>query len=239
MMEATARVGRGRRPAISHPYRERAHARPAILTAARALFKNEPYQSISVERIAAFARVTRYTLNNHFTSKEEIFKLSREALIAGVVELVADAIPPHMETQDGVIFFLENCFSVYSSEENLEIMTSIKRDGSHHPWLEDTHERQIRGRLIQNCETFLLYHIDRADEIFGDTRLIAEQLNALAESMAYGPYFDSRGEKVRSPLVRSKNFAFAARAIGAMLHSDRVAVAMNAPLQLERAQRVF
>jgi AcrR family transcriptional regulator len=87
-MRVEAKRGRGRCPAIPHPLRDRAHARPAILDAARKLFKNEPYHSISVERIAAVAQVTRHTLTNHFTSKEEIFKCSRELLLADVIKSI-------------------------------------------------------------------------------------------------------------------------------------------------------
>lgn len=212
---------------MPHPQRERAHARPAILAAARKLFKQKPYATISVEQIAACALVSRYTLSNHFSSKEEIFRLSREALIAEVADLVADAIPPKMKTQQGIILYLENCFSVFTSEANLELMKSIINDGSHHPWLEDAHQRQIRLRLIQSCETFLLYHVDHTDEIFEDIRIIAEQLTALVEGIAYGPYRSIKDGEARSQSARQRQFAAAARAIGAMLDNGRLAATLS------------
>jgi TetR/AcrR family transcriptional regulator, regulator of autoinduction and epiphytic fitness len=218
MQQVIARP-KGRGTARAHPLRDRAYVRPAILSAARQLFKTVDYEVISVERIAATAEVSRYTLNNHFSSKEEIFRLSREALLAEAGDLVADVIPIRMETRDGIMFFLENCFAVFTSSANLEIMTSILRDGRHHPWLQEAHQKQVRGRLIQNCETFLLYHVDRADEVFANTRLLAEQLTALAETMAYGPYCNSKGKGVRSPGDRARNFELAARAITSMFDS--------------------
>ncbi|WP_425233331.1 TetR/AcrR family transcriptional regulator, partial [Sphingorhabdus sp.] len=62
-METSVGPRKGRRPPVPHPQRERAHARPAILNAARQLFRTESYGGISVERIAATAQVTRHTLN--------------------------------------------------------------------------------------------------------------------------------------------------------------------------------
>lgn len=229
---------KGRQPARAHPQRDRAYARPAILVAARQLFKNEAYADISVERIAAAAQVTRHTLNNHFASKDEIFRLSREALIAEASKLMVDAIPSRMETQEGVVFFLENCFRVFSSNANLELMTSIIRDGRYHAWLEQAHHRQVRGRLMQCCETFLLYHIDRDKDLLEDARVIAEQLTAKAENMAYGPYFNCKGEAVCPPQMRARNFTVSAKAIAAMLDGRRPPVSIIPPQQHDQVQRI-
>lgn len=215
-MEFTARIGRGRRPAIPHPHRERAHARPAILNAARTLFRDEAYQSISVERIAAFAGVTRYTLNNHFSSKEEIFKLSREALLIETVDKIEEGIPVRMEVLDAILYFLEHCFEVFSSSSNLELVGSIVRDDGQQLWLVEAHQRRVRLRLMRNCETYILYRARRADVSLCNPQIIAEQLIVLAESTIYGPYFKVGGN-AQPPIWRAKHFNVAARAIAAML----------------------
>jgi AcrR family transcriptional regulator len=219
-MDQAVEPRKGRRPPVPHPMRERAYARPAVLAAARKLFDTECYTSLSLERIAAKAGVSRYTVNKHFESKSEIFKLSREELLAEAVELIGDAIPERMETLDGIRCFLDNAFEVFSSAANLELMSSIKREGELHSWLVDAHQKKIRCRLIQQCETFLLYHIDRSDDLFADTRLLAEQLTVLAESVAYGPYLAGKCDKTGLEPTRAKKFSIAAKAAARLVDAN-------------------
>jgi AcrR family transcriptional regulator len=216
---------KGRRPPVSHPQREKAHVRPAVLNAARALFKNEHYSAISVERIAAVAQVTRHSLNNHFTSKDEIFRLSRESLLAEVAEKIADYVPAELAINDGVSWFLDHCYGVLSSIENREVIISITRDGEHHRWLIDSHHRSVRERLMRIFEIFLLYHIDRPDAQMSNPRAVAEQLLVVAESMAYGPYCKGHGA-TNPPDKRERQFDIASRAVAAMFGGDCRPVAL-------------
>jgi TetR/AcrR family transcriptional regulator, regulator of autoinduction and epiphytic fitness len=164
------------------------HARPIILNAARRLFNNESYDSISVERIAAHAGVTRHTLGNHFSSKAEIFKICREQVLSALAERVDGEIPVQMEPVDGILYFLEYCLTIISDEQNLELVRSIVRDGAAHLWLSEAHERRVRLRLVKNCETYLLYKTLRADLSVFSPGQTAAQLVMLVEALVLGPY---------------------------------------------------
>lgn len=228
-MDVVAKRGRGRCPAVAHPLRDRAHARPAILEAARKLFKSEAYSAISVERIAATAFVTRHTLRNHFSSIDEIFKCSRELLLAEVESQIEDGIPVRMEPLDGVLYFLEHCFCLFSTDANLELVKSIVHEGARQLWLVEAHQRRIRARLIRNCETYLLYRASRADTLLSNPQIIAEQLLMTAESVVYGPYGQNSGN-AQPPSWRAKQFNIAARSVASMLAcQDKSAIQAEEP----------
>lgn len=209
----------GRRPAVPHPQREKSYVRPAVLDAAKALFRSQRYESISIERIAAAAQVTRHSLHNHFASKDEIFRMSRDALIAQVVQKIPEDIPLELSLRDGAYWFLDHCYAILSSRENRDLIMSISRDGEHHRWLIDDHHRNVRERLIRLLEIFMLYHTDRSQVQTINPRAVAEQLLILAEAMAYGPYCKGQAG-ANPPDKRARHFDVASRAIAAMYVDD-------------------
>jgi AcrR family transcriptional regulator len=183
-MQQTARISRGRQPAIPHPHRERRFARAAVLQAARNLFRDEYYDQISVEQIAACANITRYTLCNHFTSKAEIFRISRETLLNELADKIVDDIPVLLTLTEGLVAFASNCYLVFADERNLELSISLERDRHNHSWLAEAYRRQITARLVKVAETFLLYKANRTEILAGTPRLIAEQMVILAQAIA-------------------------------------------------------
>src|ERR1700747_297926 len=76
----------------------RGESRSAIIDAAERLFLERGFGAVSMDELAAAARVARRTLYNQFASKEEIF---REMLqrVSGQLE---NAFPPGIETQGDV-----------------------------------------------------------------------------------------------------------------------------------------
>lgn len=177
-------VRRGRRPPVAHPLRERTYVRPVVLQAARELFRQTPSALITVERIAAHAGISRYSLTKHFASKDEIFRESRRGLLADLADLMIDEIPTDLDAFAGLYRFFQICCHVFSDRANLDLRFSLLHEAKAHPWLHEAYRRQIIVPLAKLGETFLLYKSARDATEAGAPRLAAEQIIMLAAAIA-------------------------------------------------------
>ncbi len=70
--------------------------RAAILAAAQAMFCSQPYESVTMEAVAARAGVSKMTVYSHFTDKEALF----ETIVAAVSEsMMREAVAPDRRDQ--------------------------------------------------------------------------------------------------------------------------------------------
>ncbi len=135
-------------PLLTRPYR----SRNAILIAARALFRDRPAESVSVEMIAARAGVTRRTVYNQFAGAGELYRATREALVMEVAALlplgVAADLPPRAALRSYCCLVAQ----AFADPRYAELTTSVVRDGWAAPWLIDAWHRHIRLPVLRGLE---------------------------------------------------------------------------------------
>ena len=113
----------------------RGESREAIVEAATRLFLKHGFGAVSMDELAEAAGLSRRTLYNQFTSKEQIF---REMLlrVAGQLE---DAFPPGIETQGDVEEVLRlvagMILELNGQPEYLGFLRMVVADTRQFPWI--------------------------------------------------------------------------------------------------------
>lgn len=177
--------------------RSRGELRTDILDAVRKVLRNGSYDTLSMEDIAATASTTRRTLYNLFLDKDDIYRNSCERLLKEVAEAVTDEIPENMKPNDGMRFFISSCLEIYSTGAAADLMLTMVRDGSQHPWLVQGYHRDIHDRLVRACENYVLKQCRHAPLAPGAPRYIGEQLVGSVKLLTTGPLIF--GQKSPSP----------------------------------------
>ena len=167
--------------------RSRGELRIAILDATRTVLRNGSYDTLSMEDIAAAASTTRRTLYNLFLDKDDIYRNSCERFLKEVAEAVTDEIPENMTPKDGMRYFISSCHEVYGTEAAKDLLLTLVRDGSQHPWLVQAYNKEIHDRLVRACENYVLKQCRRAPLAPGAPRHIGEQLVSSVKMLNYGP----------------------------------------------------
>lgn len=180
-------------PAYRHKYkrmgvgRSRGELHIAILEAVRKVLRSGSYETLSMEEIAATASTTRRTLYNLFLDKDEIYRSSCERLLKEVSEAVTDEIPENMTPNDGMRFFISSCLEIYSTTAAADLLLTIVRDGSQHPWLVQAYNKEVHDRLVRTCENYVLKQCRHAPLAPGVPRYIGEQLVGCVKMLNTGP----------------------------------------------------
>ena len=195
-----------------------AQSRALILAAARDMLSEGSFETFSMGEVAARAFVTRRTLYNQFLSKDDLYRASRETLLHELAEVYVDDIPPKTSTCDGLIYFAQACFDLFSDERSIELVLSTVRDGETQPWLVQSYQRIVRDRLIRTCELFVLQRTRRLATMRENPRHIAEQFVAVIEAMAIGPDIFG-GARLLRPSDVAERLNVVANAYGAMLEA--------------------
>lgn len=168
--------------------RSRGELRLEILNAVRVALRAGSYETLTMEQVAARAAISRRTLYNLFTDKDELYRSSCELLVKNISEKVADEIPEKMSAADGMRFFVEACMEVYNNNAAVDLILSVVRDGAHQQWLVQAYHREIHDRLVRACENFILKQSRRSPLPPGVPRYIGEQLVGVVKSLTVGSY---------------------------------------------------
>ncbi len=87
--------------------------RAALIAAARPLFRERGYASVTAEEIVAAAGLTRGALRHHFGDKAELFRAVFEQLEVEITDRIAAAVPASADTwtgiRQGLTAFLDVC----------------------------------------------------------------------------------------------------------------------------------
>jgi AcrR family transcriptional regulator len=117
------------------PKAARGGSREAIVEAATRLFLRHGFGAVSMDELAEAASLSRRTLYNQFTSKEEIF---REMLL-GVAGQLEDAFPPGIETQGDAEEVLRlvarMILELNGQPEYLGFLRMVVADTRQFPWI--------------------------------------------------------------------------------------------------------
>ncbi len=166
--------------------RSRGELRIEILNAVRLSLRLGSYETLSMEQVAARAAISRRTLYNLFTDKDELYRTSCEQLLKSVADKVTDEIPEKMSPVDGMRFFVAACMEVYDNESARDLVSSVVRDGTRQRWLAEGYHREVHDRLVRSSENFLLKKSRLSPLALGAPRFVGEQVVCVVKSLTVG-----------------------------------------------------
>jgi AcrR family transcriptional regulator len=159
--------------------------------AAKDLFLQRGFGSVSMDELAAAAGVARRTLYNQFASKEEIF----QEMLLGVSRQLEHAFPPGMETQGDVERVLRLIARVivdlHKNPDYLGFLRMVVADSRQFPWI----AKQFASVMEPQTERLIRYIAHQAE--LGtlncqDPALAAHQFMGIINEFSLWPWLISR-----------------------------------------------
>jgi AcrR family transcriptional regulator len=175
-----ATLGSTPRPAAMRPFR----SREALIAAGREVFKRQPWQSVSMNEVAAEAGLARRTLYNQFANAEELFRATREDLILEVAQLLPLGVPGRFSPAAALRTYCNLLAQAFADPRYRELFASIIRDGWAAPWFIEAYNRHIRVPVARSLETYIQSLRPGLPFSPGDARREALNLLASIESIA-------------------------------------------------------
>ncbi|MGW2214692.1 TetR/AcrR family transcriptional regulator [Nonomuraea sp. NPDC001684] len=116
----------------------RADKRQAITQAARRVFGRDGYTRASMDSIAAAAGVSKRTVYNHFTDKEQLFLTVALEGAEDVTAAIAQIMDRHLRKivdleQDLIDFSLDRVAAVTSFPDHFALVRAIEAEAAHIP----------------------------------------------------------------------------------------------------------
>ncbi|HEX6471016.1 MAG TPA: TetR/AcrR family transcriptional regulator [Streptosporangiaceae bacterium] len=107
--------------------------RAAIVRAARAVFGREGYTRASVDAIAAEARVSKRTIYNHYTDKEQLFLSVALAGAADVTKAIGEIMERHLRKivdieEDLIAFSLDRVAAIRAFPDHFALVRTIEAE---------------------------------------------------------------------------------------------------------------
>lgn len=182
MASAAMQVVRAARPRAMAPMRPH-RSRGAILTAARALYRDRPAENVSMEMIALRAGLTRRTVYNQFADAAELYRATREELIFEVVGLVPLRAGGDLPPRAALRAYCGLVALAFVDPRYVELVGLIVRDGWYAPWLAEAYQRHIRVPVAHSLH-FYLQGLWGGTSQDGDVRRTAVNLLAAIEAVS-------------------------------------------------------
>lgn len=139
------------RPGMLRPFR----SREALIIAAREVFKRQPWQSASMNDVAAEAGLARRTLYNQFANAEDLFRATREDLILEVARLLPLGVSGRFSPAAALRSYCNLLAEAFADERYRELFASIVRDGWAAPWFIEAYNRHIRVPIARSLESYI------------------------------------------------------------------------------------
>lgn len=153
----------------------------AIVSAARSLFTQEPYERVNLDAVAAAAGVSKATIYSHFPNKEALFIAAISAScddVFGRVDLGAhDGGPIERVLFDLGCAFLEMIFDPEADRLHAVILS----EGPRHPELPKMFYDTVVNPMTQLFADFLRAHADAGRLRIDDPYVAAVQFLAIVQ----------------------------------------------------------
>jgi len=153
----------------------RGQNRARILDAAGRLLRERSLDALGMDEIARAAGLTRRTLYNHFASTAEIFRMSRQALLADLAPLVPQAVADSAPANIALTRFAFQALRLFADRRHTDLYVSVAREGHAHAWIGQSYEARIQAPMIAAISACLA-DARQAGGFQGDVRAAAFQL---------------------------------------------------------------
>jgi AcrR family transcriptional regulator len=169
----------------------RGQNRARILDSAGRLLRERSLDALGMDEIARAAGLTRRTLYNHFASTAEIFKMSRQTLLAELAPLVPQPAADSAPVAVALTRFAFQALRLFGDRRHADLYVSVAREGQAHPWIVQSYEARVQAPMIAAISACLA-ETRRAGGFQGDIRAAAFQLlwtlqAAAASRLVSGP----------------------------------------------------
>ena len=133
-------------------------SRSRILSTMRRLLRQEPLGALSLELVAREADVTRRTIYNHFADRDDLYRVSREGLLAEIEARLAIDLKSDVAPSATISAFCAALAQAYSDPCYVEFLVSLMRDGER-DWLLSQYENRIQRPVRKALAAYL--HMQR------------------------------------------------------------------------------
>lgn len=184
------------------------HKRRQIVHAARAAFLQDGFD-VGMDAIAASASVSKVTVYNHFSSKEELFVAIVDAAITETQDTYLDDIPARLgrsiNLRADLIAVCRQCVHGMDTEEMIALRTLVTTELRRFPELGATWLAAGPDRVHAAVAAGLRILIDRGELAIPDIGLAVLQLFGLVLSphIVYGGYGRSPDAGLTEQLITS------------------------------------
>ena len=147
-------------PAIAETALPDSPKRAAIVTAATELFLGSGFGAVSMDRIAAQARVSKRTVYSHFENKETLFAAVMGAVCEDIVggeqcplvseEIAAGLSPPELLQRTGVYLL-----TIIASDTGIELHRLVSAESNRFPELGQTFYDNGPGMMLEALRVYL------------------------------------------------------------------------------------
>lgn len=161
--------------------------RQRVLEAARRVLKEQPFQAMTMEQIAQEAQLSRRTVYNLFSNREEIYRASREQLLMELSAALEQVVPASASARSALIALATHVTSTLAADRHMEVLRSIIRDGPGNQWLRETYQRRIRTPLLEAIELILYRAREQGGPQPADVRAAALEFMNLVEASVVLP----------------------------------------------------
>lgn len=201
------------RPRRGHGTRQR------ILGIARQLLRERPFVSVSMEMVAERSGVSRRSVYNHFPDREQLYRASRELLLAELAGLINPTLPPTQRPELALLRFAQSLVRLFDDERYAELLLSVIRDGPAQPWIVEAFDRRVRAPLLQALELYFMKVQAGGRLTVEDPALAARFFLGLVESRTIVPALmgetGEATERVSNPDIAAQITAHFLRGISA------------------------
>jgi TetR/AcrR family transcriptional repressor of mexJK operon len=181
--------------------------RDAILVSAKHLFASQPYELVTMEAVAAKARVSKMTVYSHFHDKETLF----EAIVAETSDVMVNALSASDQCgglRERLIAFAKAFLSVVLGSEICTLAHTLPGTLRAHPGLADRFYAAGPGRVRSALAAIIALAAERGELSVDDAYLAADDLVSLWEGsqpakIAFGLAELSTPEEIASRAVRA------------------------------------
>lgn len=167
--------------------RRGAPTRRHIIAVARRLFAERSFASTGLDTVATQAGLSRRSLYNHFSDKQELYRAVMEKGLFEAAAKIPLLPASGQSAYSGLFIFSERLFDLLASPLHMELLAAVIKDGADQPWLREAYRRQLREPLLEKLEHCFMRLDQSGDYYIQDPRLLAGLYLAMLESTACTP----------------------------------------------------
>lgn len=171
-------------PTLLSPVTPLTHKR--VVEAATNLFLFRPINTVSVDRIAREAKVSRRTLYDIRASRDELVRWIFEPLLEAAVSHLPSPPSPEITLDDAIREHVANVLDMLRSEPHRRLLAAIRLNREDHPWLDEAYEQRIRRPLFGMFKESILDKCAADALELASSNPVVQRLHSVLEAYASG-----------------------------------------------------
>lgn len=171
-------------PTLLSPVTPVTHKR--VVEAATNLFRSRPINTVSVDRIAREAKVSRRALYDIRANRDELVRWIFEPLLAAAVSHLPSPPSREVTLDEAVRQHAANVLAMLRSEPHRRLLAAIRLNREDHPWLDEAYEQRIRRPLFEMFKESILDKCAADALELASSNAVVQRLHNVLEAYALG-----------------------------------------------------